>query len=154
MCEVDYTVSGSYMQIKVPASALALKGYDYTINFAWTDNVHDEADQGAWGESGYVYTTFSGDIMDFYISGDVAPSGRFKYSYVSTAANAEGPSTSETVPTESDTEPTEDTATTEQIPETQPDAAQPSGCKSVLSIRVLALLLPTAALTILTKKKK
>ena len=152
VCEVDYTVSGSYMQIKVPASALALKGYDYTINFAWTDNVHDEADQGAWGESGYVYTTFSGDIMDFYISGDVAPSGRFKYSYVSTAANAEGPSTSETVPTESDTEPTEDTATTEQIPETQPGTEQTGGCKSV-AMPAIALLMTMAAAIVLKKKR-
>ena len=151
VCEVDYTVSGSYMQIKVPASALALKGYDYTINFAWTDNVHDEADQGAWGESGYVYTTFSGDIMDFYISGDVAPSGRFKYSYVSTAANAEGPSTSETVPTESDTEPTEDTATTEQIPETQPGTEQTGGCKSV-AMPAITMLMTMAAAIILKKK--
>ena len=151
VCEVDYTVSGSYMQIKVPASALALKGYDYTINFAWTDNVHNEADQGAWGESGYVYTTFSGDIMDFYISGDVAPSGRFKYSYVSTAANAEGPSTSETVPTESDTEPTEDTATTEQIPETQPGTEQTGGCKSV-AMPAIALLMTMAAAIVLKKK--
>ena len=151
VCEVDYTVSGSYMQIKVPKSALELKGYDYTINFAWTDNVHDEADQGAWGESGYVYTTFSGDIMDFYISGDVAPSGRFKYSYVSTAANAEGPSTSETVPTESDTEPTEDTATTEQIPETQPGTEQTGGCKSV-AMPAIALLMTMAAAIVLKKK--
>ena len=151
VCEVDYTVSGSYMQIKVPASALALKGYDYTINFAWTDNVHDEADQGAWGESGYVYTTFSGDIMDFYISGDVAPSGRFKYSYVTTAANAEGPSTSETVPTESETEPTEDTATTEQIPETQPGTEQTGGCKSV-AMPAIALLMTMAAAIVLKKK--
>ena len=152
VCEVNYTVSGSYMQIKVPASALALKGYDYTINFAWTDNVHDEADQGAWGESGYVYTTFSGDIMDFYISGDVAPSGRFKYSYVSTAANAEGPSTSETVPTESETEPTEDTATTEQIPETQPGTEQTGGCKSV-AMPAIALLMTMAAAIVLKKKR-
>ena len=49
-----------------------------TINFAWTDNVHDEGD----------YSKFSGDILDFYTSGDVAPGGRFKYSFISTAENS------------------------------------------------------------------
>ena len=86
--EVDYTVNGTYMQVKVPKSMLNLSGLDFTINFAWTDNVHDEADHGEYGDAGYQYTTFSGDIMDFYISGDVAPSGRFKYSYISTTENS------------------------------------------------------------------
>ena len=156
VCEVDYTVSDSYMQIKVPKSALELADYDFTINFAWTDNVHDEADQGAYGESGYVYTTFSGDIMDFYISGDVAPSGRFKYSYVSTKENALGPEASEPVTAEPDTAPAEDDATTEQIPETdaETDAEQSGGCKSMISLCAFALILPAAALTLSAKKKK
>lgn len=88
--EVDYSVNGKYMQIKVPKSMLNIKGYDFTLNFAWTDNVHDEDDAGEFGDSDYIYTKFSGDIMDFYISGDVAPSGRFKFSYVSTTENAIG----------------------------------------------------------------
>ncbi len=88
--EVDYTVDGKYMQVKVPKAMLGLDGYDFTINFTWTDNVHDEADKGEYGNADYQYTQFSGDIMDFYISGDVAPSGRFKYSYVSTQENAMG----------------------------------------------------------------
>ena len=145
--EVDYTVSGKYMQIKVPKSLLALSGYDFTINFAWTDNVHDEADQGAWGERNYVYTTFSGDIMDFYTSGDVAPSGRFKYSYVSTAANAEDPSTSETVSEQPTTEPIDDHINTE----TNSQETQKNGCKSTVNFAIL--LLPAAILGIAKKKK-
>ncbi len=86
--EVDYTVDGKYMQVKVPKSMLNISGYDFTVNFTWTDNVHDEADAGVRGDADYKYTQFSGDIMDFYISGDVAPSGRFKYSYISTNENA------------------------------------------------------------------
>ena len=70
-------MDGRYMTVKIPKSALGLSDNDYTINFTWTDNVHDEGD----------YSKFSGDIMDFYISGDVAPGGRFKYSYISTTAN-------------------------------------------------------------------
>lgn len=75
---VAYSVDGRYLQIKVPKSYLGLSGYDFTINFTWTDNVHDEGN----------YSAFSGDIMNFYISGDVAPGGRFKYSYVSTSDRA------------------------------------------------------------------
>ena len=114
--EVDYTVNGQYMQVKIPKSMLNLSGYDFTINFAWTDNVHDEADKGENGDKDYIYTTFSGDIMDFYISGDVAPSGRFKYSFISTSTNAGFPPEEET-----DTEPVTD-ATTEPVTEPATDA--------------------------------
>ena len=47
-----------------------------------TDNIHDESDTGVQGADGrWTYSRFSGDIMDFYISGDVAPGGRFRYQY-------------------------------------------------------------------------
>ena len=99
VADVEYTVDGRYMTVKIAKSDLGLSGYDYTINFSWTDNVHDEGD----------YSTFSGDIMDFYVSGDVAPGGRFKYSYISTAENAGV--AEETRPEETETveDPTEDT---------------------------------------------
>ena len=90
------------MTVKVAKSALGLSGNDYTINFSWTDNVHDEGDE----------TKFSGDIMDFYISGDVAPGARFKYSYISTEANANGEQEQET------TEGTESSET--DVKETEP----------------------------------
>ena len=64
VCEVEYSVSGKTLQIKVPKSALGISGDTYTVNFKWTDN-----------------TQVDGDIMDFYSSGDVAPLGRFKFQY-------------------------------------------------------------------------
>lgn len=67
---VEYTVQKDVMQVKIPKAALGLED-EYTVNFKWTDNVHDEGN----------YDVFSGDIMDFYISGDVAPGGRYKFSY-------------------------------------------------------------------------
>ena len=155
--EVDYTVDGKYMQVKVPKSMLSLSGYDFTINFAWTDNVHDEADAGARGDDDYKYTTFSGDIMDFYISGDVAPSGRFKYSYISTAANAEG-SSDVTDPAETDpvTDPSTDVVTdpvgTDDAT-TAPDTdTVGSGCSSVV-MSVTALLMAMATAVVLKKKE-
>ncbi|MBR7137257.1 MAG: hypothetical protein IKC99_04290 [Clostridia bacterium] len=78
VADVEYAADGRYMTVKIAKADLGLESNDYTINFAWTDNVHDEGD----------YTKFSGDILDFYISGDVAPGGRFKYSYISTAENS------------------------------------------------------------------
>ncbi len=152
--EVDYTVSGNYMQVKVPKSMLALSGHDYTINFAWTDNVHDLADQGAWGETDYVYTAFSGDILDFYSSGDVAPSGRFKYSYISTAENATGTEQDATTQP-AQTDPAQD-VTTEPTPEQTEQTEQTeqkSGCKSA-AMPTAALIMAMAAAFMCNKRKK
>ena len=96
VADVEYSVDGRYMTVKIPKSALGLSGNDYTINFSWTDNVHDEGD----------YTKYSGDIMDFYISGDVAPGGRFKYSFISTQENSGAPEEPVTPPEETTEETT------------------------------------------------
>jgi hypothetical protein len=168
--EVEYTVSGKYMQVKVPKTMLNISGYDFTVNFAWTDNVHDEADAGARGDADYKYTTFSGDIMDFYISGDVAPSGRFKFSYVSTTENATGESAetqpSETEPvTDPESEPSETPAPETQAPsadvtdapETDPETdaeteAPKKGCGSSVALGSAVILMAMAAAVALKKK--
>ena len=149
--EVDYTVGGKYMQVKVPKSMLKIDGYDFTINFTWTDNVHDESDQGTAGNTDYVYTTFSGDIMDFYISGDVAPSGRFKYSYVSTAANATGSDSTEQT-TEQPSEQIE-SSDSEQGEENSEPADAGSGCKSAAGFAAVMLLIAMTAAAYAIKKR-
>ncbi len=145
VADCEYVVDGKTMTVKVPKSALGLSGYDFTINFAWTDNVHDEADHGTETNGKWVYTTFSGDIMDFYVSGDVAPGQRFKYSYVSTTENAQitTPSVETEAPTEALTEAPTDAPATD-APATNP-VTEPAdeGCKSVLggaSVTVLSLI--------------
>ncbi len=159
--EVEYTVSGKYMQVKVPKTMLALEGYDFTVNFAWTDNVHDEDDAGERGDADYKYTKFSGDIMDFYISGDVAPSGRFKFSYISTNENATGtpaettPAETDPVedPTEAPTDPAEeptDAPATDAPAESETGASE-GGCKSAL-LSLTALLAAMAAAVALKKE--
>ena len=114
VADVEYKVDGRYMTVKIAKSDLGLTGDDYTINFSWTDNVHDEGDD----------TKFSGDIMDFYISGDVAPGARFKYSYISTEANATGkePTTDESDTSESDTSDSEPVAPESSEPESSGSA--------------------------------
>jgi hypothetical protein len=122
--------------VKIAKSDLGLSGDDYTINFSWTDNVHDEGD----------YTKFSGDIMDFYISGDVAPGGRFKFSYISTSENATGePSENETV----DSQPTDDPATNDGGNDNGG-----SGCKSSVAAGAAAMVMAAAAAAVALKKKE
>ena len=119
----------------IKKSDLGISGDDFTINFSWTDNVHDKGD----------YQKFSGDIMDFYISGDVAPGGRFKYSYISTTENSgnkpttpENPNTPEgseettsiitedtsSIESDTDTTPTTDAPNTTDTEEFTPDVTE------------------------------
>ncbi len=68
---VDYNISGNRLQIAVSRSLLGLK--DDTalcFNFKWADNTREDGS----GDD-------SGDILDFYKYGDVAPGGRFMFSF-------------------------------------------------------------------------
>ena len=146
--DVTYRQDGTYMVVEIPKAALGLSGDDYTVNFSWTDNVHDDGD----------YTTFSGDILDFYISGDVAPGGRFKFSYVSTAENA-GVTETET-DAETDTEATSDTMVeteTDAVPATDTEsetaATSESGCQSA-ALPIGTLILSSLAGGVLLQKTR
>jgi hypothetical protein len=65
--EISYRVKGNELHLAVPRAALGLPGgkAPMTFDFKWADNVQKP-----------------GDIMDFYVSGDVAPEGRFKYRFL------------------------------------------------------------------------
>jgi hypothetical protein len=148
--EVEYKVDGRYMTVKVAKADLGITDA-FTVNFAWTDNVHDEGD----------YTKFSGDILDFYISGDVAPGGRFKYSYV-VADEAGGSTDTEPTVTEPTDDPTEAPTNAPEDPTEAPTGApeEPTqdvvdepkgGCKS--SVAAAAVLTAAAAVVALKKKE-
>ncbi len=64
--EVSYRVSGNELHLAIPRPAvgLGLASEQISLDFKWTDN---------WSKPG--------DVMDFYVSGDTAPEGRFKYRY-------------------------------------------------------------------------
>lgn len=154
VADVEYTVDGRYMTVKIAKSDLNLTGNDYTINFTWTDNVHDEGD----------YTRFTGNILDFYISGDVAPGGRFKFSYISTTDNFE-----ETKPIDTETESDEVTSdenvtenketestqdSTEKVDESETEGiTEKNGCKSSVG-GVIATAIATATLGAVSVCKK
>ncbi len=150
VAEVDYTVSGKYMQVKIPKSALGLTGFDFTVNFAWTDNVHDAADTGTQTADGtWEYAAFTGDILDFYTSGDVAPGMRFKYSYISTAENAGVV----TEPESAETDPVGSNSSTESnFESTVPEAEDEKGCKSATACLVYLALIPAAVLCMKRKR--
>jgi hypothetical protein len=60
---VDYVMKGSEMEIRVPRSDLGDTA-KMDFYFKWSDNMQNP-----------------GDIMDFWINGDVAPLGRFNFHY-------------------------------------------------------------------------
>jgi hypothetical protein len=61
--EVNYARGAREMEIAVPRRYLQSKG-KLNIRFKWSDNMQKE-----------------GDLMDFYLNGEVAPPGRFNYEY-------------------------------------------------------------------------
>ncbi len=63
--DIEYSVKGNRLQLKIPKAMLGIKDDNMVINFKWSDNMQND-----------------GDIMDFYVNGDAAPGGRFKYQYV------------------------------------------------------------------------
>jgi len=63
--KVVFRVEASQMELRIPRSLLALPSNGpLDFEFKWIDNV-----------------PLSGDILDFYLYGDVAPGGRFNYRY-------------------------------------------------------------------------
>lgn len=67
----DFFLRGRYLTLRVKRSDLDLTEDRFTVDFAVTDNVCDVNDP----------TRFTGDILQFYTTGDVAPGGRFRYRY-------------------------------------------------------------------------
>jgi hypothetical protein len=67
VAKVRVRVAGTELHLAVPRSVLGLHegSGGLAIDFKWTDNAQHP-----------------GDILDFYVSGDVAPEGRYKFRYV------------------------------------------------------------------------
>ena len=67
VASVDLRVQGNELQLAIPRTALGIAavGSKVEFDFKWADNLQQP-----------------GDVMDFYVSGDVAPEGRFNYRYV------------------------------------------------------------------------
>jgi hypothetical protein len=91
-----------------------------------------------------------GDIMEFYVSGDVAPGARFKYSF--TTMNAAEPDTETDTAEPDTTAPDTQEKHTDAPSETEPVGKK--GCKSsVAAGGLVAATMAAAALTLLKKKE-
>ena len=131
VAEVAYSVDGDTMVVTIPRAALGIGEGDFTVNFKWSDNMQTD-----------------GDIMDFYVNGDVAPGARFKYQF--TTLGAKTPDTSEsTEPAETPAPDTQETPT--DVP-THTEPPKKKGCKSVIPAAVLPATL--AAAVVCRKKKR
>ena len=66
VAKVEYRVAGDELQLAIPRESLGLKpgSSAVSLDFKWADNLQHP-----------------GDVMDFYVSGDVAPEGRFTFRY-------------------------------------------------------------------------
>lgn len=65
MCgTAEYRIDGNVMKLTIPVSALGLSPKKVRFNFKLSDNMQTD-----------------GDVMDFYLNGDVAPGGRFTFVY-------------------------------------------------------------------------
>lgn len=58
-------VNGNTMTVKIKKSSLGIIGDAVNLEFKWSDNMQEP-----------------GNIMDFYVNGDVAPGGRFNFVYL------------------------------------------------------------------------
>lgn len=67
VARIELRAAGSELHLAIPRRLLRLPGGNsVVINFKWADNLQHP-----------------GDVMDFYLSGDIAPEGRFMYRYLS-----------------------------------------------------------------------
>jgi len=69
--KVTYSVQGNVMMVCIPKTMLGIPAeqMDFSFSFKWTDNTLED-----------------GDIMQWYLNGDVAPVGRFNFCYTTTCS--------------------------------------------------------------------
>ncbi len=64
VCDIQYRVSGKYLQFQIPRSALGLTGDAFGFTFKVADGVQDQS-----------------NILDYYVSGESFPLGRMAHIY-------------------------------------------------------------------------
>ena len=129
--ECEYTVSGNVMQIKVKRTDIGLTEADFTVNFKVTDGV-----------------VLEGDIMNFYTTGDVAPLGRFKYSYVVKGGSTPAPGADTGAGTQDNGDAQTDGTATD------PGKKSNTGLIIGISAAAVAVIAAAAAAVVIIKKKK
>lgn len=135
VAECDYTVSGGVMQIKVKRADIGITDANFTVNFKICDGV-----------------VLDNDIMNFYTSGDVAPAGRFKYSYTAKGG--------EPVVTETEADPgaeqTKDASATDEetLTHTEIDKKSDSTPIIIAVCAAVAVAAVAVVIVVIVKRKK
>jgi hypothetical protein len=64
---VPFRIAGNELHLVIPRESLGIPRDQarLSLEFKWADNL-----------------TYPGDVLDFYVSGDVAPEGRYRYRYI------------------------------------------------------------------------
>jgi hypothetical protein len=62
--DAQYSIRNNRMELRIPRTLINAKNGKLDFEFKWSDNMQEE-----------------GNIMDFYVNGDVAPGGRFNFVY-------------------------------------------------------------------------
>ena len=144
--ECEYNAEGKTVQFKIKKSDLGISGGSFTVNFKITDNVEPD-----------------GDILNFYTTGDVAPCGRFKYSYTAAGSGDAQETTADTTASDTTDAVTENGETTsEEVPGTESAAEsteQVSGggktnVPLIIGIVCAAVAVVAVVIVIITRKKK
>lgn len=68
VASISFKAEGNQIQVAIPRNLIGLDGTELKFQFKWADNINE-----------------SGNIMDFYNIGDVAPDGRFAYQFYQNA---------------------------------------------------------------------
>ena len=137
VAEVAYTVDGNRMVVTIPRSALGIGEGDFTVNFKWSDNMQTD-----------------GDIMDFYVNGDVAPGARFKYSFTTLGADSNETETTEQTESVIETTPVNSETDAATNPDTNGHNGEEKGCKSVMASACVLPLALAGVATVLCKRKE
>ncbi len=67
VARIAFRAAGNELHLRIPRESLGIPRHQarLSLDFKWADNLQNP-----------------GDILDFYVSGDVAPEGRYRYRYV------------------------------------------------------------------------
>ena len=139
VADCEYKVTGSVMQIKVKRADLGITDDDFTVNFKVTDGV-----------------VLDGDILNFYTTGDVAPVGRFKYSYVAKAGEIDDSTSAVTDENTADItdKGTENAQTTDAETEKDPQTDKKNYTGILIGAVAAAAVAAAAVIAVIVIKKK
>lgn len=130
--DASYNVSGKVLQIAVPRSALGITEDGFNLTFKVTDGIED-----------------TDNILDYYVSGEAFPVGRYAYTY-HTSVSSSAP-----MPTDNPT-PGSNAGDATQTPASDPNDVEDSGNDLVIGLAIAggAVIVAAAVIVIILVLRK